>query len=352
MIMFQKNENSILVITLLITLGLVTGVYWWIAHTHNINISSYINASSENKEQNLLKTNSSPNNTLDRVSDVPTGLFSYGGSTTWAPIRTKTERKIETIFPKYELRYTNPATGSPGSGVGIKMLLNNELAFSQSSRSLKEKEYQQAQRRGFTLTEIPVAIDGIAVVVHPNLDLPGLTLDNLRNIYTGKITNWEELGGPNLEIIPYSKKNEGGTVEFFKKNVLLQEDFSNNIQEIETTTQALRNVSRNEGSIFYASAPEIIGQCGVKPLPIGRVSDRLIPPYKEPFVSLSQCPQKRNQLNLKAFKNDEYPMTRRLFVIVKQNGQIDEQAGLAYAKLLLTQEGQKLISEAGFVRIR
>ena len=350
--MFQKSDNSILVITLLITLGLVTGVYWWIAQTHNINISSYINASSENRERNLLKANSLQNNTFDQVSDVPSGLFSYGGSTTWAAIRNKTEQAVETAFPKYELRYTNPATGSPGSGIGIKMLLNNELAFSQSSRSLKEKEHQQAQRKGFTLTEIPVAIDGIAVVAHPNLDLPGLTIDNLREIYIGKITNWQELGGPNLEIVPYSKQNEGGTVEFFKEHVLRQENFGNNIQAIETTTEALKKVSKNPGGIFYASAPELIGQCSVRPLAIGRVADRLIPPYKEPFVPLSQCPQNRNQLNLEAFKNDEYPMTRRLFVIAKQNGQIDEQAGLAYAKLLLTEEGQKIISEAGFVRIR
>ena len=350
--MFEKKENSTLVITLLITLGLVTGVYWWIAHTHNINISSYVNATSDNKEQNSLKTSSSQINTLNQVSDVPSGLFSYGGSTTWAPIRSKTERAIEKAFPKYELRYTNPATGSPGSGVGVKMLLNNELAFSLSSRSLKEKEYQQAQRKGFTLTEIPVAIDGIAVAVHPDINVPGLTIEHLRDIYIGKITNWQELGGPNLQIIPYSKQSEGGTVEFFKKNVLRQTKFSNNIQAVDTTTQALRKVGRNPGSIFYASAPEVVGQCGVKPLAIGRVSDQLIPPYKEPFVPLSQCPQKRNQLNLEAFKSDEYPMTRRLFVIVKQNGQVDEQAGLAYAKLLLTEEGQKLISETGFVRIR
>ena len=350
--MFEKNENSTLVITLLITLGLVTGVYWWIAHTHNINISSYVNAANDNKEQNSLKKSSSQNNALNRVSDVPSGLFSYGGSTTWAPIRSKTERAIEKTFPKYELRYTNPATGSPGSGVGVKMLLNNELAFSLSSRSLKEKEYQQAQRKGFTLTEIPVAIDGIAVAVHPDINVPGLTIEHLRNIYIGKITNWQELGGPNLKIIPYSKQSEGGTVEFFKKNVLRQTKFSNNVQAVDTTTEALRKVGRNPGSIFYASAPEVVGQCGIKPLAIGRVSDQLIPPYKEPFVPLSQCPQKRNQLNLEAFKSDEYPMTRRLFVIVKQNGQVDEQAGLAYAKLLLTEEGQKLISETGFVRIR
>ena len=344
---FEKNEIPILAVTLLITLGLVTGVYWWIGHQNEISLTSLI----KSKQPNVLETNSLQNNKFNQVSDVPRGLFSYGGSSTWMPIKTATERKIETAFPKYELRYTEPVTGFPGSGVGLKMLLNNELAFSLSSRSLKEKEYSLAQKEGFTLTEIPVAIDGIAVIVHPDLDIPGLTIDNLRDIYTGKITNWRELGGQNLQIIPLSKKTEGGTVEFFKDNVLRREKFDNDVKTVKTTTQAVGKVSKNPGAIFYASAPEVIRQCGVKPLPIGRVASKLISPYKEPFVPFSQCPQKRNQLNLKAFKNDEYPMTRRLFVIVKQNGQIDEQAGLAYAKLLLTQEGQELISSAGFVRI-
>ena len=346
----KRNEISILAVTLLITLGLVTGVYWWIGHQNEINLTSYLNSLTRNKQQNAFK-DSLKNNTFNKILNVPTGLFSYGGSSTWMPIKTATEQKIESAFPKYELRYTESLAEFPGSGIGVKMLLNNELAFSLSSRPLKEKEYQKAQSEGFTLTEIPVAIDGIAVIVHPDLDIPGLTIDNLRDIYTGKITNWEELGGQNLKITPLSKKTQGGTVEFFKDNVLRQQKFDNGVQTVKTTTQAVGKVSKNPGAIFYASAPEVIRQCGVKPLPIGRVANKLIPPYKEPSVPLSQCPQKRNQLNLKAFKNDEYPMTRRLFVVVKQNGQIDEQAGLAYAKLLLTQEGQELISKAGFVRI-
>lgn len=147
-------------------------------------------------------------------------------------------------------------------------------------------------------------------------------------------------------------KKRGGTVEFFKNNILLKKKFAGNVQTVKTTTEALKKVNKHLGSIFYASVSEVVRQCGVKLLPIGRVSNRLIPPYKEPFLSLFDCPQKRNQLNLEAFKNNEYPMTRRLFVIVKQNGQEDEQAGLAYAKMLLTKEGQKLISSAGFVRTR
>ncbi len=78
----------------------------------------------------------------------------------------------------------------------------------------------------------------------------------------------------------------------------------------------------------------------------------LVAPYQEPFIELSQCPQQRNQLNTPAFQSGKYPITRRLFVIVKQDGGVDQQAGEAYAKLLLTFQGQELIAKAGFVGIR
>lgn len=343
--MAKKNETTVLVLTLLITLGLVGGVYWWLANSYGIRLGS-------------LGNNQSPTNLLSgeksfaSVEQVPSGLFSYGGSTTWAPIRTEADAAIKTALPKFQLRYTNPTTGAPGSGTGIKMLLNNQLAFSQSSRSVKDKEYQQAQQRGFKLEEIPVAIDGIAIAVNSNLNIPGLTLTQLKDIYTGKITNWQEVGGENQPIVPYSKISEGGTVEFFVNNILEKEEFGQNVEKISTTTEGLRKVAQNNGGIYYASAPEVVGQCGIKPLPIGRTQSKLIPPYKEPYIPPTECPQKRNQLNVDAFRSDEYPMTRRLFVVVKKNDQIDEQAGVAYANLLLTDEGQKLISQAGFVRIR
>lgn len=343
--MSQKNETAVLVSALLITLGLVGGVYWLLARSYDIRFGSISNNQSQ---PNLQSTDE----TFGSVRKVPSGLFSYGGSTTWAPIRKEADSQIKTALPKFQLRYTNPITGAPGSGVGIKMLLNNQLAFSQSSRPVKDKEYQQAQQRGFKLEEIPVAIDGIAIAVNPNLNIPGLTLAQLKDIYTGKITNWQEVGGKNLPITPYSKVSEGGTVEFFVNNVLQKEEFGKNVQEISTTTEGLREVAQNLGGIYYASAPEVVGQCAIKPLPIGRTANKLVPPYKQPYVQPSDCPQQRNQLNINAFTSDEYPMTRRLFVVVKKNGQIDEQAGVIYAKLLLTDQGQKLISEAGFVRIR
>ncbi len=344
--MSQKNETTVLLLTLVVTLGLVGGVFLWLANNSGIRFFNAKNNLSEPIKQPTAET-------FAQLPSVPSGLFNYGGSTTWAPIRNNIDTAIQTVFPQFQLRYTDPTIGAPGSGTGIKMLLDNQLAFSQSSRPVKDEEYQKAQQRGFKLKEIPVAIDGIAIAVNPNLNVPGLTISQLKDIYTGKITNWQQVGGPNLEITPYSRRlEEGGTVEFFDENVLEGEKFGTNVKFIPTTTEALKEVAKNPGGMYYASAPEVVGQCSVKPLPLGKTADKFVPAYKEPFISLQRCPQQRNQLNAAAFLSGEYPITRRLFVIVKQNNQSDQQAGETYANLLLTNQGQELIAKTGFVRIR
>ncbi|MBE9206774.1 PstS family phosphate ABC transporter substrate-binding protein [Nostoc sp. LEGE 06077] len=339
----RTNETKVLVLTLAITLGLVGGLLWWFSHNYGIQ-AGYINRT---------KVDTPKTDTFSQVADVPTGLFSYGGSTTWAPIRQQVDSAVAIVWPRFQLRYTEPIEAAPGSGTGIKMLLGNQLAFSQSSRALKPEENDQAKQLGFTIKAVPVAIDGIAIAVHPNLNVAGLTLAQLKDIYTGKVNNWEQLGGPKLPIIPYSRRPEdSGTIEFFDENVLGGAKFGSNVQFISTTTNALKEIAKNPGAIYYASAPEVIGQCSIKALPLGRQPDKLVEPYKKPYIPLEKCPQQRNQLNTEAFQTGEYPITRRLFVIVKQNGQSDQQAGEAYANLLLTDQGQELIAKAGFVRLR
>lgn len=342
--MSERKETTILVLALLTTLSLVAGAIWWFAQG-GIKITSLT--------KNQAEPINAANNTFAQVTDLPTGLFSCGGSTTWAPIRGIIDPAIEIVHPQFRLRYTDPTSGSPGSGSGIKMLLDGQLAFAQSSRSINDKELSRAKTRGLILKEIPVAIDGIAIAVHPNLDISCLTLAQVREIYTGKLTNWQQLGGSDLPIVPYSRKiNEGGTIEFFAENILAGADFGSNVQFVGTTTQALRFVAANPGSIYYASAPEVVSQCTVKSLPLGRKATQLVAPYQEPFVELARCPQQRNQLNNAAFQSGKYPITRRLFVITKLDGDVDQQAGEAYAKLLLTSQGQELIAKAGFVSIR
>ncbi|WP_013320850.1 PstS family phosphate ABC transporter substrate-binding protein [Gloeothece verrucosa] len=290
---------------------------------------------------------------LNDVKNVPQGLFNYGGSTSWVPIQAAVNPFLQILFPQFILRYTNPVNGKPGSGTGIKMLLENQLSFALSSRPLIAAEYQQAKNQGFNFEEIPVAIDAIAIAVHPTLNIPGLTISQLKDIYTGKIINWSQVGGPDLPITPYSRlEKDSGTVEFFVQNILEREAFTNNLVLVSDTSTGLQKLSKNPGGIYYASAPEIVPQCGVKALPIGQKLGEWKTPYQEPFIPLSHCPAKRNQVNNKLIKSGEYPITRRLFVIVKGDKSIDEQAGRAYANLLLTKEGQELINKSGFVSLR
>ncbi|MEH2120355.1 PstS family phosphate ABC transporter substrate-binding protein [Nostoc sp.] len=348
--MSQKNEIPILVLSILITVGLVAGGFWWFTRKSGVDLNT-INSGSTKTPQTASGQHSG--NTFTSLQDVPTGLFNYGGSTSWAPIRLVVDPGIQAARPEFRLRYVEPSNASPGSGTGIQSLIDGQLAFAQSSRPVLDQELSRAQQRGFTLKQIPVAIDGLAVAVNPNLNIPGLTIEQLKSIYTGKINNWSQVGGPNIPIKPYSRRIvDGGTVELFVQDILGGQAFSSNVEFISTTTQALQKLAGSSGSIYYASAPEVIPQCSIKALPLGRTQGQYIAPYQEPSVLPSECPGKRNKLNTEAFQSGKYPITRNLFVVVKQNGQTEQQAGVAYANLLLTEQGQELISQAGFVKIR
>ncbi|BDI19128.1 phosphate ABC transporter substrate-binding protein [Nostoc cf. commune SO-36] len=348
--MSQKNETLSLFLAVVITIGLIFGGLWFLMERWAQLNGTVAKTSGNSNTGNPI--NQFVNNRCN-VPNLPDGTFNYGGSTTWAPIRKDVDSVLESLCPQFTLRYTQSPSGQAGSGTGIRMLIDNQLAFSQSSRSVKAEENTEAKQKEFSLKEISVAIDGIAIAVNHNLNIPGLTVAQLKEIYTGKITNWQQVGGPNLPITVYSRSQEaGGTVEFFVENVLNKANFGSNVNYIGTTTEAVRKIAMNTGAIYYASAPEVVPQCTIKSLPLGRTSGQFVPPYQEPFIPQSECPSKRNQLNSQAFRSGDYAITRNLFVIVKQNGQTDQKAGEAYANWLLTPQGQELIEKAGFVKIK
>lgn len=297
-----------------------------------------------------LGTTNKPRFSLQRFADVqniPTGEFSYGGSTTWVPICSIVDAAIQSEQPEFHLRYVNSVNGAPSSSNGIRMLLDGELSFAQSSRPILDKEYNQAQQRGFRLKQIAVALDGYAMAVHPGLNIPGLTLAQVKSIYTGQIVNWKAVGGPDLKIIPYARQEAG----WFTREVLGGQPFGRNIEIVPNTTQGLQKLAQTPGGVYYASAALVVPQCRVKALPLLKQPGQWVSPYQEPLVPQSQCPGRHNQMNIKAFQTGDYPLTRNLFVIIKQDGRIDQRAGEAYADFLLTAQGQELISKAGFVKI-
>ncbi|MUG93229.1 protein kinase [Scytonema sp. UIC 10036] len=284
---------------------------------------------------------------------VPQEIFTVGGSTTWASLRNLVHPAINQTFSKFQLQYRKPGAdqGPPGSTTGIQMLLNGRLNIVESSRAFLKTENKQAEE--FSLAQERVAIDGVAVAVHHSLNIPGLTLGQLKDIYGGKISNWNEVGGHNLAIKRFAHHSK----EWFQDDVLGKEQkFSNDTIFFEETTQGLRQLAQTPGGIYYASASLVVNQCRIRPLPIGRTPGKFIAPYKKPLIPLGSCSEKnKNQVNLEVFKNQEYPLTRDLFVIYKNypnEDNIQEKAGKAYIQLLLTDQGQKLIEKAQFLPIK
>lgn len=284
--------------------------------------------------------------TLNQVPNVPEGTFDYGGSTSFAPLRSvKILQPISQAFPSFKLRYLEPIGKKPGSGTGIAMLIEGEISIAQSSRPLKDQEIAAAAKRGFKLDQVAVAIDGLAFYVNRQLNIPGLTLAQIRDIYTGKITNWQTVGGPNLPIIPFSRdRKAGGTVDFFAEHVLENQSLASRVKIVRDTTQSVQKVASTPGGIGYASAPEVIGQKTIHPLPIGKLAS-------QGFVS-PVADGNPNTVNEAAIANGSYPVTRRLFIIIKRDGRLDEQAGVAYTNMLLSNEGQDLVKQAGFAPVR
>ncbi|WP_295620722.1 serine/threonine-protein kinase [Chamaesiphon sp. GL140_3_metabinner_50] len=314
-------------------------------------------------------SNNNGGESFSNIKDVPQGVFKFGGSTTWATTRqlqSSIDASIRGVFPKYEIVYADANSPDlkstkngkcdrkPGSNTGICWLLEGDLDFSQSSVALDKSKYKDDDRvKANLLKQEAVAYDALSVVVNPQLKLAGLTVAQLRDIYTGTVTNWSQVGGPNLPIVAFSRgENTGGTVSSFKDLVLKKEDVWK-FQAVSNTTEGLKQVGRNPGGIYYGAAKEVIvDSCNTKPIAIGTTAANLVKPYQEPLKSVVDCNNgQRNQIESEVIKNRSYPLTRQIYVIIRTDDPTRQKAGETYANLLKTKQGQILLEKAGFVSL-
>jgi ABC-type phosphate transport system substrate-binding protein len=298
--------------------------------------SSAVGQSPSNPGSRLYSTDS-----MREVQNVPSGLFSYGVSLPFVVMASNgMNTAIADAHPTFRLRYTEPIHGNPGSGTAISMTVNGDVSFGQSARPLEDQEHAKAKDRNITLEQIPVGIDGVIFYTHQDLLIPGLSVEQLQNIFRGKITNWKQVGGPNLPITPFSL--EPASTSSLK--LLLGtsgSDIGKNVKIVRDYTAGIRKVAETPGAISYGSASAVVGQQTIQTIGLSRSgSSEYIFPLQE-----------NGQINTVAFQDGKYPLTRRLFVIIRHDGTPDEQAGIAYANLLLSREGQKIIQKSGFVPI-
>ena len=153
----------------------------------------------------------------------------------------------------------NPATTiqvtGGGSGTGISALINGTTDVCEASRAMKDAEKKQlADKAGAPPVEITVAKDGLSVYVNDTNPLSELTMDQLKQIFTGKIDNWKGVGGPDAKIIPYSRENSSGTYVYFKDNVLGGADYMPGMQSMPGTAAVVNAVSKDKFGIGYGGA--------------------------------------------------------------------------------------------------
>jgi phosphate transport system substrate-binding protein len=216
-----------------------------------------------------------------------------------------------------------------GSGVGIASLINGGTDICEASRPMKDFEKKQAfLRHKKEVKEIPVALDGIGIYVNTDNPIKSLTVQQLKSIYTGKITNWRELGGKEGRIVVYGRENSSGTYIFFKEHVLANEDFAREVQSLPGTGAIVNAVSKDPASIGYGG---IAYASGIRVVPISRDEKD-----KAELPSLADV------------RSGEYPLSRNLFfyTIGKPTGNVK-----TFIDWVLGPEGQKLCEKVGYYPI-
>src|SRR5436190_8191678 len=181
--------------------------------------------------------------------------------TTVALAQTKIVIKgSDTVLPpsqKEAERYMKKNSGQSitviggGSGVGIAALMDGTTDIAMASRPLKMDERMKLQDAGKSYKTTVIANDALAVIVHPSNKVGKLTREQLEGIYTGKIKNWKEVGGDDLQIVVYSRESSSGTYEFFKDHVMNKKNYASSVLSMPATGAIIQSVSQTKGAIGY-----------------------------------------------------------------------------------------------------
>jgi phosphate transport system substrate-binding protein len=213
-----------------------------------------------------------------------------------------------------------------GSGTGIAALINGTVDLAQSSRPMKPGEKEDVEtRRNTTLNETPVALDALAVFVHESNPVKALSLEQLAAIYTGKTTNWSQVGGPSAPIVLYGRENSSGTYEYFKEHVLQKADFAPRTQTLQGTAAVINAVARDRNGIGYGG---IAYAQGVRA--IGVKKDANSPAVEPAEANVA---------------NGTYPVSRYLYFYWVANAGPELQKFVQWAT---SGDGQKLVENVGY----
>ncbi len=211
-----------------------------------------------------------------------------------------------------------------GSGTGIAALLDKSTDIANSSRPIKPKELKTAREKGVNPVGTVIALDAIAIIVHPENSLTNISKEDLKKIYTGKITRWDKLGANAGTIVVISRDAASGTFEVFNEKVLEGDKLTDQALMLASNLEVLRTVEKTPGAIGYVGLGyvnekvKVLAVDGVKP------SESVV-------------------------REDKYPLARALYMYTNNNPR-----GLAksFIDFVLSEPGQKIVKDQGFVPVK
>ena len=246
------------------------------------------------------------------------------GSTTVLPIVQKAADQYMTIHPEADIQISGG-----GSGVGIQAIGSSTVDIGMSSREVTKDEL--AKYPSFVVTSI--AQDGIAVIVNPANEIQNITLDQIRDIYLGKIVTWNQITGVNVshtdnQIVIVGRDSASGTRTYFDEVVLHKATPTNKMLEKNSNGAVLQTVAQTPGAIGYVSIGFVSKD--VKALPIWYNAQNVVAPTIDNVKSMS------------------YPVSRDLYLIT--NGQPTGLTG-DFITYILSPGGQKIVADEGYVTL-
>jgi len=247
------------------------------------------------------------------------------GSDTMLPLSQKTAEE----YMKSNPSSTVTVTGG-GSGVGITALLEGTTELAQLSRKIKFDERSKLKEKGKTVKEITAAYDALAVVIHPSNNITKLTREQLEDIFTGKVKNWKEVGGADMVIVPYARETSSGTYEFFKESVLKNKNYMSGIMSMPATGAIVQSISQTRGAIGYIGLAYL--NKDTKAINISYDQGKT---YIAPTIENS--------------KNETYPIVRPLYYYYDT---VAENKVKSFIDFILSDKGQKIVSEIGFITVK
>ncbi len=222
-----------------------------------------------------------------------------------------------------------------GSGTGISSLISNTVDIANASRAIKDNEIELAEENGVSPVEFVVARDAIGVIINPNNPIENLTLEQISAIYSGKINNWQELGGEDRPIVRLSRETNSGTHVYFLEAVIRLGDsedktiFSADTLLLPSSEGIISEVRDNPNAIGYDGLGYITDD--VKVVGVSNLGDKI---YILPTIE--------------TVNSNQYPIARDLYMYT--NGQ-PEGLILNYLDWIYSEEGQDIVRDLGFVPV-